>query len=164
MSHLFKSRFKSQRQDWETPEELFAPLAAEFSFTLDVAASERNAKASKYICVDQDALDQPWGDHVCWCNPPYGANGASLSDWVRKSHQESRLGATVVMLIPARTNTNWFHDICLRYAEVRFIKGRPKFGDAPHGLPQPLCLVIFRPENSSTQPTRGATPQMDLNE
>ena len=53
-------------------------------------------------------------------------------------------GCTVVMLIPARTNTRWWHDYCMKAAEIRFLNGRPKFGDAEHGLPQPLALIVFR--------------------
>ena len=83
--------------------------------------------------------------NVVWLNPPYGETSGKLSDWIKKAVTEADAGATVVMLIPARTNTNWFHDLCLKRGEVRFVRGRPKFGGADHGLPQPLCLVIFRP-------------------
>lgn len=138
----FAGKFESSRQDWATPDSVFDPLAQEFEFTLDVAASADNAKAPNFYTEMDDGLSQPWHG-VCWCNPPYGAGSAPLSAWVRKAYEESRRGATVVMLIPARTNTNWFHDYCLAIGEVRFVRGRPKFGGADHGLPQPLCVVIF---------------------
>lgn len=139
----FAKRFESAKQEWETPPELFASLHAEFHFTLDAAATEENCKVPYFYSVLDDGLNQDWGAHTVWLNPPYGERAGKLSDWVKKSADAAKRGATVVMLIPARTNTNWFHDLCLK-AEVRFIRGRPKFGDADHGLPLPLCLVIFR--------------------
>ena len=139
----FSGKFESSRQDWETPDSVFGPLAQEFAFTLDVAATADNTKAPAFYTESDDGLAQAWHG-ICWCNPPYGAGTAPLSAWVKKALQESRIGATVVMLIPARTNTNWFHDCCLAHGEVRFLRGRPKFGGADHGLPQPLCIVVFR--------------------
>ena len=141
-----KTKFASAKQDWETPEELFAPLRSEFCFTLDAAASVHNAKVQPFLSSEQDAMVTAWGKQVCWLNPPFG-KGYPLSRWVSKAQSESLNGATVVMLIPARTNTNWFHDVCLKFGEVRFVRGRPKFSGSTHGLPQPLCIVIFRPRN-----------------
>lgn len=140
----FKGKFDSVRQDWDTPSSIFDPLDAEFSFTLDAAASDTNKKVDFYI--SQESLTADWGTNVVWLNPPYGNKKGTIKQWVIKAYTASLQGATVVMLVPARTNTNWFHDYCLRYGEVRFIKGRPKFGNATHGLPQPLCIVIFRPK------------------
>ena len=145
----FKGKFESARQDWETPIDLFAPIEAEFHFTLDAAASKVNAKARRFFSEADDGLAQSWGKHIVWLNPPYGVGKKPISAWVAKAHAESLTGATTVMLIPARTNTNWFHDVCLTKGEVRFVRGRPKFGGATHGLPQPLCLVIFRPPTKS---------------
>jgi site-specific DNA-methyltransferase (adenine-specific) len=141
----FANKFESAKQDWETPIEFFSPINEEFNFTLDAAASAENAKVSFFFSEEEDGLSQSWGRHTVWLNPPYGAKKKPISAWVSKAYKESLSGATSVILIPARTNTNWFHDICLAHAEIRFIRGRPKFGDAKHGLPQPLCLVIFRP-------------------
>ncbi len=141
----FSDRFASAKQDWETPQELFDSVNDEFHFTLDAAASLSNTKVKDcFLTEADDALQTGWGNNIVWLNPPYGARTKAVSDWVKKAWTESQNGATVVMLIPARTNTNWFHDFCLAKGEVRFIRGRPKFGDAEHGLPQPLCLVIFR--------------------
>lgn len=139
----FKGKFDSVRQDWETPADLFDTVNAEFKFTLDVAASKSNCKVQRFISEEQDAMTLAWGRETCWLNPPYG-KGHRLSAWVEKAYHESLKGATTVMLIPARTNTNWFHDLCLKHGDVRFVRGRPKFGGADHGLPQPLCFVIFR--------------------
>ena len=144
----FGGKFESAKQDWETPMDFFAPINAEFKFTLDAAANAKNAKAPKYFSKAEDGLAQSWGKNIVWLNPPYGEKGGKLSDWIKKAVAESDAGATVVMLIPARTNTNWFHDLCLKRGEVRFVRGRPKFGGADHGLPQPLCLVIFQPPKS----------------
>lgn len=141
----FKGKFTSRRQDWTTPDDLFDPLNEEFSFTLDAAADAQNARAPIFFDKAQNGLKQDWGSHVVWLNPPYGETIGGLATWIKKAVDAANRGATVVMLIPARTNTTWFHDYCLARGEVRFIKGRPKFGGAKHGLPQPLCFVIFRP-------------------
>jgi phage N-6-adenine-methyltransferase len=142
----FAGKFESAKQDWETPWGFFKPLNDEFHFTLDAAASSENTKvAKKFFTEKEDGLASSWEKHIVWLNPPYGIGKAPISAWVKKAYAESLTGATSVLLIPARTNTNWFHEICLAKGIVRFVKGRPKFGDATHGLPQPLCLVIFRP-------------------
>lgn len=141
----FIGKFESARQDWPTPQALFDEYHAEFGFTIDVAASAENTKCERFITAQRDAMTIDWGDgETCWLNPPYGSSSYPLSAWVAKAYEQTLKGATTVMLIPARTNTNWFHDLCLKYGEVRFVRGRPKFGDAKHGLPQPLCLIIFR--------------------
>ena len=101
----FNGKFASIRNDWTTPDDLFSTINAEFCFTLDAAASKENTKAPAFIDKDIDAMKQSWAPHRVWLNPPYG-EGYSLRKWVEKAHAESRLGATVVMLIPARTNTN----------------------------------------------------------
>jgi len=139
----FEGKFHSARQDWETPQELFGPLNAEFSFTLDVAANSANAKCEKYFTEKENGLERPWSG-VVWCNPPYGRD---VPEWIKKAIFEKENNVTSVLLILAKTNTIWFHELCLKHGEVRFIKGRPKFIGAKHGLPLPLCLVIFRPED-----------------
>jgi phage N-6-adenine-methyltransferase len=141
---FFKTKFESHKQEWETPADLFEPLHREFQFTIDLAADKTNAKCDRYYDASIDALAQAW-EGTCWLNPPYGAKQHKLSDWVKKAYLESQKpGCTVVMLIPARTNTRWWHDYCMQAAEIRFLNGRPKFGDATHGLPQPLALLVFR--------------------
>lgn len=146
MADFDKNRFASKKQDWETPDSIFDPLYEEFHFDLDVAASDKHHKVIRFIDEKDNAMTCDWPGKNCWLNPPYG-KGYSLSRWVERAYHQvcsGKYAEIVVMLIPARTNTNWFHDICLKYGEVRFIKGRPKFGGAKHGLPQPLCIVIFR--------------------
>lgn len=141
---FFKTKFESHKQEWETPASLFDCLNREFGFTVDLAADVSNAKCSVYYTSENDALKLSWAG-ICWLNPPYGAKQHRLSDWVRKAYIETqKSNCIVVMLIPARTNTCWWHDYCMKAAEIRFINGRPKFGDAKHGLPQPLALIVFR--------------------
>ena len=141
----FDTRFKSNTVEWATPADVFDPLNREFGFTMDVAATDENAKCPRYYTREDDGLAQPW-DGVCWMNPPYGED---VPKWLARALDESKRGVTTVCLIPARTNTKWFHDLCLSVAEVRFVKGRPKFGDADHGLPLPLAVVVYRPRYGS---------------
>ena len=146
MGNFDNNRFRSTNQEWGTPDEVFEPLNEEFGFTLDVAASQGNYKCARYWTKEDDALSLPWGDEVCWLNPPY----RQVSVWIKKAFQESLSGATVVCLVQARTNTNWWHDYCMK-GEVRFIRGRPKFKGCKHGLPQPLAIVIFRTTKQTTK-------------
>lgn len=134
----FKTQFESENQEWETPNSLFVPLNNEFHFTLDVCALPHNARCEDYFTPSEDGLSQKW-EGTCWMNPPFGEK----AKWVKKAYEESQRGATVVCLLPARTNTNWWHDYCMK-GEIRFIRGRPKFKGAKHGLPQPLAIVIFK--------------------
>lgn len=130
------------RQDWETPPELFAKIDAEFHFTIDAAANYENRKCDWYFDRIADGLRQSWGRNIVWLNPPYDA---SLAEWVAKAREASEEGATVVCLIPARTDTRWWHAHVEGRAEVRFIKGRIRFVGAPYNAPFPSCLVVFRP-------------------
>lgn len=135
----FSGKFESNKQEWETPLGLFNLIAKDYSFTLDVCASVENTKCANYFSEEDDALSKEWVG-VCWMNPPY----INTEKWLRKAYNESRKeGTTVVCLIPARTNTGWWHSICMKATEIRFLQGRPKFGDSKHGLPQPLALVVF---------------------
>jgi phage N-6-adenine-methyltransferase len=136
----FERKFESASVEWPTPQDLFDPVDAEFGFTLDVCATSENAKCLHYFTVEDDGLEQPWSG-VCWMNPPYGR---VMTEWLKKAVRETWNGVTTVALVPARTNTAWWHDICMTYGEVRFVRGRPKFGGAAHGLPQPLALIVFR--------------------
>jgi phage N-6-adenine-methyltransferase len=148
---FLKTRFESRRQEWETPRDLFERLNQEFGFTLDLAADATNAKCCTYYTAEANALMLPWYG-VCWGNPPYGSRRHRLSDWVRKAYRETQKpNCTVVMLIPARTNTRWWHDYCMKADEVRFLNGRPRFGDAKHGLPQPLAIIVFRQHPGATR-------------
>lgn len=133
----------SDKQDWETPQWLFDMLDAEFGFTLDVCATAENAKVPQFYSPEMDGLSKPWTG-VCWCNPPYGR---AVWRWVKKAYEESRKGATVVMLLPARTDTRWFHEWVYEHAaEIRFLRGRLRFGGAKNSAPFPSMIVVFRHE------------------
>jgi len=148
---VFKNKFDSAKQEWTTPNDLFRALDARYHFATDLAADAENTKCEKFFDEEADGLRQEWHG-PCWLNPPYGCRKSKLKDWIVKAYNESNAGrCRVVMLIPARTNTTWFRDYCMKAEEVLFICGRPKFGDAPHGLPQPLMLVVFGPENGTSR-------------
>ena len=139
----FTNKFDSIKQDWVTPDIFFERLNKEFHFTIDLAASEANTKCKRFFDAEDDALSHDWKG-VGWLNPPYGQKKGKLSDWVKYAFtQTEKWKSTVVMFIPARTNTKWFHQYCMKAQELRFVEGRPKFGGAIHGLPQPLVLVVF---------------------
>jgi len=136
----FAKKFESATVEWPTPQDLFDKLDAEFGFTTDVAATPDNAKCKHYYTQEQDGLKQTWRG-VCWMNPPYGR---AMVDWLKKAIRETWNGTTTVCLIPARTNTTWWHDLCHAGEGRVIVRGRPKFGGADHGLPQPLAIVVFR--------------------
>src|SRR5262250_180392 len=100
---------RSLTHEWATPQAFYDALNAEFGFTLDVAAQPGNAKCARYLTPVEDALVQPW-EGICWCNPPYGRN---LGDWIRKAYASAQAGATVVCLVPARTDTRWWQQYVL---------------------------------------------------
>lgn len=140
----FTGKFESRKQEWTTPQDLFDVLNQEFKFTFDLAADQTNTKCTKFYNEKDDALKQEWKG-ICWLNPPYGSKKYKLENWIKKAASEvNKHDSTVVMLIPARTNTKWWHTYCMTAFEVRFICGRPKFGGATHGLPQPLALIVFK--------------------
>lgn len=134
--------YSSKTDQWETPETYFKELNKEFDFDLDPCADERNHKCEKYFTKEQDGLLQDWGGHRVFCNPPYGKE---ISKWVEKAYREGTKDNTiVVMLIPARTDTRYFHDYIRYRSEIRFIRGRLKFGNSKTNAPFPSMLVIFR--------------------
>lgn len=135
--------YSSQSNEWETPQYLFDALDEEFNFTLDPCATDENHKCAKYYTKEQDGLNQSWEGERVFCNPPYG-NLIGL--WMEKAYTESR-NALVVMLIPARPETKWWHNYCKHADEIRFIKSRVKFKGSKarsQGAPFPSAIVIFR--------------------
>ena len=133
--------FSSANDAWSTPQSFFDTVAEAYAFTLDVCALPESAKCSRYFTPEIDGLTQTWAPEVCWMNPPYGRQ---IGRWVKKAYDESRRGATVVCLLPARTDTRWFHAYCL-HGDVVFLKGRLKFGGSKNSAPFPSILVTFRP-------------------
>ena len=133
--------FSSKTDLWSTPWNFFEKLNDEFHFTLDPCSTHENAKCYKHFTIEEDGLLQDWDNEVVFCNPPYGRQ---IKDWVKKAYEESQKdNTTVVMLIPARTDTIYFHEYIYHKAEIRFIKGRLKFGDAKNAAPFPSMVVIF---------------------
>lgn len=135
-----KVLFSSATHEWETPKEFFGELDKEFNFTLDPCCTHENAKCKKHFTKEENGLSQTWKGETVFCNPPYGRE---LPQWIKKCYEESLKGATVVMLIPARTDTKAFHEYIYHKAEVRFIKGRLKFGGSKNSAPFPSMIVIF---------------------
>ena len=140
-----KKAYSSRTEEWGTPQDLFDKLNDEFGFTLDPCANEENHKCNKYFTIEDDGLKQDWSNDVVFMNPPYGRE---IGKWVEKAYKESLKGAVVVCLIPARTDTRYWHNYIFPYAkDIRFLKGRLKFvkgnkiGDA---APFPSAVVIFK--------------------
>ena len=132
--------FSSKTDLHSTPQDFFDKLNSEFHFTLDVCATPENAKCAEYFTKEQNGLDQIWHG-VVWMNPPYGRE---IQNWLKKAHESSTYGVTVVCLIPARTDTRWWHEYVVKH-EVRFVKGRLKFGGAEFNAPFPNAVVVMRP-------------------
>jgi len=176
---LFRSdlAFSTGNGEWETPQDFFDKLNAEFHFDLDVCATPQNAKCATYFTREQDGLRMPWAPHRAFCNPPYGdpeqpckrictkkrcvKRGHHTSvyipgiiDWMAKSRREAQQGALVVCLVPSRTDTRWWHREIMGHAEIRFVEGRLRFGGAGHNNPAPFpsAVVIYRPPAGGTQP------------
>lgn len=146
-----RALFSSATDEWATPQDLFDELDKEFGFMLDAAATAENAKCEDYYDRATDGLTQPWADFgTVYCNPPYGRE---IGRWVQKAYMESLRGATVVCLLPVRTDTAWWQRFVWeengstprQNVEVRFIKGRLKFGGSRNSAPFPSAIVIFRP-------------------
>lgn len=141
MSNI-KVMYSSKTDNWATPQDFYDKLDSEFHFTLDPCADKNNHKCKKYYTKEDDGLLQDWGGEIVFCNPPCGRQ---ISKWVEKCFNESRKDKTiVVMLIPARTDTKYFHQYIYNKAELRFVKGRLKFGDRKANAPFPSMVVIFR--------------------
>lgn len=145
----------SKNMNWCTPQDLFDKLNGEFHFDLDSAATDKSAKCANYYTPVDDGLSKDWGGHHVFCNPPYGRH---IHNWVRKGYEESRKPNTVVvMLIPARTDTSYFHDYIFgKASEIRFLRGRLKFTDedgyAKDAAPFPSAIIVWRSPDSPEKP------------
>lgn len=134
--------YSSATDDWATPPHVFAALDRDFGFELDVCASASNAKCSRYFTREDDGLAQEWVG-VVWCNPPYGRG---IGDWLTKAADSADAGATVVCLIPAKTETLWWHEqVMARASEVKLVKGRIAFGDGTGSSTFGSAVVVYRP-------------------
>lgn len=140
--HDAKVLFSSKSMEWATPRDFFRKLDKQFGFTLDPCARSHNAVCPKYFTPDDDGLEQDWSGNTVFVNPPYGRG---IGRWVQKAYEEGcKDGTTVVMLIPARTDTRYWHDYAMKADEVRLIKGRLKFGGGSNSAPFPSAVVVFR--------------------
>ena len=136
--------YSSKTNEWSTPQAFFDELNKEFNFTLDPCATSENAKCNKYFTVEDDGLKQDWSKDTVFMNPPYGRE---IKYWVQKAYEESLKGATVVCLIPARTDTAYWHDYIFGKADdIRFLRGRLKFGDSKNPAPFPSAIIIYKGE------------------
>ena len=145
-----KLMFSCERKDWGTPQDFFDELNKEFKFTLDPCCTEKTKKCKKYYTPETNGLKQDWGGERVFVNPPYGRE---IKHWVKKCFEESKKpNTTIVLLIPARTDTSYFHDYVYGKAELRFIRGRLKFYNPDSnlnkekwtGAPFPSMLAIFK--------------------
>ena len=133
--------FSSKTDLWATPQDFYDKLNEEFQFNLDPCATKENAKCERYFTKEQDGLKQDWKGSRVFCNPPYGR---AIKDWVRKCSEESKkINTLVVMLIPARTDASYFHEYIYNKVEIRFVRGRLKFGDSNNSAPFPSMIVVF---------------------
>ena len=134
--------FSSDSMLWATPEDFFNKLNNKYKFTLDPCADHQNHKCDKYYTVEDDGLSKSWKNEIVFMNPPYGKHTAT---WMAKAWNEAKKGATVVCLVPARTDTRWWHRYCMRASKIYFVKGRLKFGGNQNPAPFPSAVIVFDP-------------------
>lgn len=133
--------YSSKSDEWETPQQFYDELDKEFNFNLDVCATDDNHKCQEYFTQEDNGLEKSWGGYRVWCNPPY----SNIEKWVEKAFYETKQeGTLVVLLIPSRTDTRYFHNFIYGRTEIRFVKGRLKFGASKNTAPFPSMVVIFR--------------------
>lgn len=135
--------FSSKTDLWATPQEFFDKYNALYGFSLDVCANKDNAKCSKFFSIEDNGLEQDWSGS-CWMNPPYGRE---IIHWMKKAYESSLCGATVVCLVPARTDTKWWHEYAMK-GDIEFIRGRLKFGGSKNSAPFPSAVVVFGNNNT----------------
>lgn len=141
--------FSSQTNEWYTPKSVFEPLNTEFRFTLDPCCTKESAKAKRFYTIEDDGLSKNWYGEKVFVNPPYGRE---IGKWVKKCHDENMQNGTLcVLLIPARTDTSYWHDYIFGKAEIRFMRGRVKFerpdGTIGDAAPFPTAIVIYKEVN-----------------
>ena len=145
---ISKALYSSRSEEWATPQAFFDKLDAEFHFDCDMAATAENAKCAAFVTKEIDALSprNNWRDfgRVLWCNPPYGRG---IGEWFACARGAAARGCTVVMLAHARTDTRWWHEHVQGIAsEVRFVKGRLRFGNGKQSAPFPSAVIVYRPK------------------
>jgi site-specific DNA-methyltransferase (adenine-specific) len=137
-----KTMFSSKSAEWETPQKLYNMLDSIFHFTLDPCATSENSKCKKHFTREENGLKKSWKGQTVFMNPPYGKD---IKKWIKKAYEESRSSnTTVVCLLPARTDTKYWHEYCMKSKTIYFVKGRLKFGDATNSAPFPSAVVVFK--------------------
>ena len=135
-----KGVYMHNSDEWSTPQDFFDELDARYHFTLDPCSTDENAKCIKHYTNKENGLNKSWKNEIVFCNPPY----SNIKLWAEKCAFESQTNnATIVLLIPARTDTAYFHDYILPFCKLVFIRGRLKFGDSKNSAPFPSVLCIF---------------------
>lgn len=149
---ISEALYSSRTEEWETPQDFFDALDSEFHFTLDAASTDENAKCKRHFTKEDDGLQKSWAGETVWLNPPYGKD---IGKWMQKAYEESRNGATVVCLVHARTDTKWFHDWVYQKpnVDIRFVKGRLKFGGSQYNAPFPSMIVVYKAEEGENGTT-----------
>jgi len=153
--------FSSVSNEWETPDDLYRSLNERFKFTLDPCCTHENAKCEKHYTMAENGLVQDWSTDIVFLNPPYGRE---ISKWIKKAYLESEKGATVVCLIPARTDTSYWHDYIFGKAKIEFLRGRIKFVNGRHqqnSAPFPSAIVIFDPKQKENKTNTWVTQKPD---
>jgi len=136
--------FSSKKDTWSTPQEFYDKLNKTYNFTLDPCASHADHKCDKYFTIGDNGLEQSWAGETVFMNPPYGRG---IKHWLKKAYEESlKEDTTVVCLIPARTDTKYWHDYCMKAEKIYFVKGRLKFGGSTNAAPFPSCVIVFQKE------------------
>ena len=146
---LNQGLFSSLSPEWPTPAAVFDVLNERYHFTLDACATPDNAKCERFFTPEQDAVQQEWTGRV-FLNPPYGRD---IGRWMKKAFESAERGATVVCLVPSRTDTDWWHSYCMK-GSIFFVRGRLRFGDARNSAPFPSAVVVFEPPHEAPEETR----------
>jgi len=145
-ANTLETMFSSKSMEMSTPTSFFNKLDEKFGFTLDPCATKSNKKCRTFYTMEDNGLEQDWGGHTVFMNPPYGRD---IATWIKKAHTESmKPNTTVVCLIPSRTDTRWWHDHCMSADEIHFVKGRLKFGSCDNSAPFPSAVVVFASKTS----------------
>lgn len=144
-----KGMVSSKSNEWSTPNDLFYDLNKEFDFTLDPCSTDLNCKCKKHYTIKSDGLKQDWSCDVVFMNPPYGGN---TGKWIKKAYQESLKGGVVVCLIVVSTDRSYWHEYIFPYAsEIRWIRGRLKFGHSKSTAPFASGIIIFSNKKKQKQ-------------
>ena len=136
-----KVMFSSKSDEWGTPANFFNKLNLVYNFTLDPCATAQNTKCKNFYTIEDNGLEKSWEGETVFVNPPY----SKVKDWVAKCHRESlKPNTTIVMLIPSRTDTRWWHQYCMTAHQIFFVKGRLRFEGGEHSAPFPSAVVVFQ--------------------